>query len=36
VRQSILGRLLAALIPPVRCPHCQSCFQLPPNLKVPR
>lgn len=36
VRQAILGQLFAALIPPVRCPHCQSCFRLPSDLKVPR
>lgn len=36
VRQTILGQLFAALIPPVRCPHCQSCFRLPSDLKVPR
>ena len=36
VRQAIIGRLFATLIPPVRCPHCRCRFRLPSDLKVPR
>ena len=36
VRRAIIGRVFEWLIPPVRCPHCQQRFQLPPDLKVPR
>ncbi len=36
VRQAIMTRLLACLAPPMQCPHCRHCFQLPPDYKVPR
>lgn len=36
VRQAILGRLFAKLVPPVLCPHCRRRFTLPSDSKMPR